>query len=786
MRRSKKYIALCMAAALSLTAVMPVAAGSDPAAGEHAQAETLEDVGEGQQEGLALEGAFPDPVFREYIAEHVDTDGDGILSRQEVGQVTELPLSGLGIKSLEGIGHFTSLEMLDCSNGQIGAVDLSGLEHLYALACTGNQVTLSVDEAGQVDLSQIPDMDLSKIQEISLGTTWQADGIVQLPQDLGEDRFTYVYDTDIAGIDEQQAGSWCMEVTVNLEGRQAREIALTEDTASENRAERESVSSPSEEKTSPAALDTNGQHEQKVQNETVPGRRLLAGSGVTARSDAAVIKSCKILSNKQKVRVKARIPKQVKSQDKYYYLFASSPAGTKLAKKPLARVAKKKSVTFTAPLKAARDARYKLQSRFQVAVKVQGRYQAISKEKYISNPEMLASSTLPFTKGDSKKGLQFNDLGDALQLGMQHCLYNVYITELMQPGGLRYKYKGKTYDFNQGRIMALGGLFQQLQNEGIELSVEFLLPWADGQTDLIHPAARSRGAHNYYAWNISSQAARNKYEALFSCLAELYNGKNGYGYVNNYLIGNEVNAFDQWHYTGSTSLETNANLYADTYQVVYMAVKSRCKNARVSICLDHSWNADAPGQLHSSRSFLDQFASRLKKYGSPNFTISYHAYPIPLTQADFWANPADKVKNSTDSPYITMKNIKYLTDYVKARYGSKTRIMLTEQGFSSHGANGEKKQAAAIAYAFYKAEFNSMIDCIIFRSQEDAQVEIDSDNLYMGLWTVGKGRKKAAYDVFRYMDTSKCEKYTASSRKYLGISKWSQWVPGYRAGRFKK
>ena len=110
MRRSRKYIALCMAAVLSLTAVMPVgAAGSDPAAGEHAQVETLEDVGEGQQEGLVLEEAFPDPVFRGYIAEHVDTDGDGVLNGQEVGQVTELPLSGLGIKSLEGIGHFTSL-----------------------------------------------------------------------------------------------------------------------------------------------------------------------------------------------------------------------------------------------------------------------------------------------------------------------------------------------------------------------------------------------------------------------------------------------------------------------------------------------------------------------------------------------------------------------------------------------------------------------------------------------------------------------------------------------------
>jgi hypothetical protein len=111
--------------------------------------------------------------------------------------------------------------------------------------------------------------------------------------------------------------------------------------------------------------------------------------------------------------------------------------------------------------------------------------------------------------------------------------------------------------------------------------------------------------------------------------------------------------------------------------------------------------------------------------------------------------------------------------------------MLTEQGFSSHGTNGEKKQAAAIAYAFYKAEFNGMIDCIIFRSQADAQVEIANYNLHMGLWTSGMGKKKAAYNVYKYMDTNKCETYTRSCKQYLGISKWTQKVPGYKASRFK-
>lgn len=783
MRRTGKYIALCMAMCLSLSVSIPVSAGSGPAAGGAAQdvqedmqgiqseiqEEIQEEIQDGAVESLSLEEVFPDPVFRGYVAAHVDTDGDGLLSAQEAEQVTGLSLSGMGIASLKGIRHFAGLQTLDCSDDQIGALDLAGMESLQSVTCTGNSVSLSVNEAGQVDLSEIPDMDLGRIRDVSQGT-WVAEGILQLPGDLEEGKFTYTYST--TGEEEEQADvSGSMGVTVVLEGYQADENVLSENISSEN--ETPGVSAEQEIKAV-----------QEVYNEEVTGRRLEAG--VAARPNTAVIKSCKILRDKSKVEVRVSIPKQVKSQDKYYYLFSSDPTSKKLPKKPLAKMAKKNALTFTVPLGDKGSSGYKLQSKFQVAVKVKGKYQAISKEKYIKNPEILASSTLPFTKGASKKGLQFGEsLPDAISLGSGYCLFNINITELMQPGGLKYKYKGKTYDFNQARFQSWGSLFSQLQNAGMNLSVEFLLPWVDGQTDLIHPAARSRGAHNYYAWNISSPAARNRYEALFSCLAEWFNGKNGYGYINNYLIGNEVNAFDQWHYTGSSSLAENADLYADTYHAVYMAVKSQCKNARISICLDHSWNVDAPGKLHSSRSFLDRFASRLKRYSSPNFTIAYHAYPIPLTQADFWNNSAQRVKNSTSSPYITMKNMQYLTKYVKEKYGSKTRIMLTEQGFSSHGANGEKKQAAAIAYAFYKAEFNRMIDCIIFRSQADAQVEIDSDDLHMGLWTVGMGKKKAAYNVFKYMDTPKCERYTKPCRQYLGISKWTQLIPIYKASRFK-
>lgn len=393
-----------------------------------------------------------------------------------------------------------------------------------------------------------------------------------------------------------------------------------------------------------------------------------------------------------------------------------------------------------------------------------------------------------FTQTCSKKGLQFGEsLDDAINLGIRHCLFNVYLTEFMDASGnrLEYDYNGKTYSFNLDAFERWGSLFSQLQDAGINLSVEFLLPWEEGQTDLIHPAARTPdGAHNYYAWNISSLEDKERYAALFSCIAQEFNGRNDMGYIYNYIIGNEVNAYSQWHYTGSDSLEDNAKLYADTFQIVYTSVKENCADARVSICLEHSWNTEISGRVHSAKSFLDAFAARLGKYGSPDFNISYHAYPEPLTEADFWNNSQQRVKDSVHSPCITMKNIEYLTQYVKSQYGTKTRILLTEQGFSSHGADGQMKQAAAIAYAYYKAEYNDMIDCIIFRCQADAPGEIAHDGLYMGLWTEGMGSMKLSHDVFQYMDTPQAEEYTKACRQYLGIQDWSQLVKGYDKKHF--
>lgn len=81
---------------------------------------------------------FPDEAFRTYLQENADTDGDGALSETECGDVTDLPLSGMEIADLTGIGNFTKLTALDCSDNQLTTLDLSDAAMLAKLDCSGN------------------------------------------------------------------------------------------------------------------------------------------------------------------------------------------------------------------------------------------------------------------------------------------------------------------------------------------------------------------------------------------------------------------------------------------------------------------------------------------------------------------------------------------------------------------------------------------------------------------------------------------------------------------------
>ncbi|MCQ2118416.1 MAG: hypothetical protein MJY84_00670 [Bacteroidales bacterium] len=74
---------------------------------------------------------FADNALEKYCMKVFDTDEDGYLTPDEVSQVKELTISGLGISSLEGLEVFTSLESLVCDNNALsGTLSLASVPTL--------------------------------------------------------------------------------------------------------------------------------------------------------------------------------------------------------------------------------------------------------------------------------------------------------------------------------------------------------------------------------------------------------------------------------------------------------------------------------------------------------------------------------------------------------------------------------------------------------------------------------------------------------------------------------
>ncbi len=109
---------------------------------------------------------FTDTVFREYVR-RFDTNGNGLLSQEEIGSVSEINVSKLGIQSLKGVEFFTSLRTLDCSGNKLTTLDIQGNTALLYLECSDNLLTaLNISQNKELERlmctgNQLTSLDLS-------------------------------------------------------------------------------------------------------------------------------------------------------------------------------------------------------------------------------------------------------------------------------------------------------------------------------------------------------------------------------------------------------------------------------------------------------------------------------------------------------------------------------------------------------------------------------------------------------------------------------------------------
>ena len=481
------------------------------------------------------------------------------------------------------------------------------------------------------------------------------------------------------------------------------------------------------------------------------------------------------------ITVSATVSNYVKSSDGYYYLvYVDSNSGK--VKKTVGKVKKpekaKGKITFK--LNISGHPEY-AQGKFAIGIrKSKSAYSVISPKSYVSNPEKLSTNTAAYFVPGTKKGIQATDINELTDTKSKTVFFNLYISDLMRKdsGVETYKYNGKTYHFNG--LYGYVYLVQQCNAKGIQVTAQISID-RNASTQSFITGNSPYAETAYYGWNTDNSTTRQTMEAMFAYLGEKF-GKNNC-YISNWILGNEVNSASGYYYVGNVSFSKFISMYSEAFRCLYNAVKSSRGSSKVFICLDNCWNQkNAFTICYSARSTLESFAAKISDMQKDvNWNLAYHAYNQPLSDSQFWsgANASMFTSDANTTTFITMRNIQTLTDYVKNRFGSNTRIILSEQGFSST-YGGQANQAAAIALAYYKAACNPMIDAFIIRSYEDEAHEV-AQGLAMGLKDAN-GKKKTAYNVFKNMDSSNSLKYTEKVLKSQ-VGNWKSLVPGYSTGK---
>ncbi len=360
---------------------------------------------------------------------------------------------------------------------------------------------------------------------------------------------------------------------------------------------------------------------------------------------------------------------------------------------------------------------------------------------------------------------------DPIELGVDHALFNIDVTELVSTNGTGepFVYNGKTYYYNNYEGQQLYYTFlrmQEIRDKGITLTAQVNMSWSDDPAlqQLIFPSGREAG-HNYYALNTSTAESQEILAAAFHYLVTKC------PYVNNWIVGCEINSPEQCNYCGTIDVTTNVIIAAQTYNLMYNAIQDVNPSAKNYVCLDNIWNFDN-GTGIPSKTFLEEFA---KYETDKNWNLAFHPYPVPYGSTD---NPSDWLmwsEKSSQNGYLTHNeytgfltgaNLEVLSNFVKDNYGSSHRIILTEFGYDSRA--GEANQAASLYYTYKAAERDSMIDACIYQPWTDTGWDFRE----MGI-LAKDGTKRQIYNVFKYMDSNPSLASESYYLNVLGISNWT-------------
>lgn len=551
-----------------------------------------------------------------------------------------------------------------------------------------------------------------------------------------------------------------------------------------------------------------GQYEKSVAYEQVKN----VSSDSEKESLETQISSCLIDSTDHNiVNVTAMISDNLKTDDRKLYLFEIAPyEGEAIGTTPIASLTyvpceteneSFSSYEFEISLELNTQ-ESKLYSQFAIGTLEGGQYKQITQGHYITNPELVAQNKEPQVTAASKKGLQVNYamVSDIEDLGISQVFINFDYAQVLSPVPTKYKYEycGKTYYFTD-RIDGYDDMIKALSESGAKVTAGLVNSYAEELPQLRCPDISYNKGTQYYAFNTFTQEGAECVEAVTQYLVERYTTGN-YGKIDHWVVGNEVNDNLQYNYVGPMAGDSYVAMFYHSFRTIYNAIKSTYSNADVYIPLEPRWQTANTMTDYGGKYMLNAFYELEQVHGTMDWGVAYHPYPYPLGDPDT-LDDGDEPTIDTDgkptyggevtmdeyTPLISMKNIDILTDYfcdnLKREDGSMRSIIVSEVGYTSNSVlvgRNEGKQAANIAYAYYKAESNPYIESFIIRAQSDENE--GSPYFQFGLWNGENGQaktKKLAYEMYKYIDTDRSTQVTDFAKSVLGIQSWNDIIHNF-------
>ena len=218
------------------------------------------------------------------------------------------------------------------------------------------------------------------------------------------------------------------------------------------------------------------------------------------------------------------------------------------------------------------------------------------------------------------------DVATFRDLGISQIVYNLYMGDIVGPAPdpaqtIGFNYNGVDYQFNGAALSQYDGFVRWCTSNNFQLTMTILNNKTEAGADLIHPLSRDSHVCPGYAMNTKEDAGTQHLKAIAAFLAQRYSG-GAYGTIDNWVIGNEVNARTEWYYMSSTNLELNVSEYVKAFRIFYNEIKAVNANARIYNSIDQEWQRKSNPGCSLAKDFLDRFNYYMNREGNiPDLTF---------------------------------------------------------------------------------------------------------------------------------------------------------------------